>query len=186
MTAVFVDTNVLVYARDASEPAKQAVAAEWLRELWAEQRGRTSVQVLSEYYTTVTSKLRPGLPADDAWEDVTALFAWEPQNIDRHVLARAREIERRHSLSWWDSMIVAAAQLQNCDTLLSEDLQNGWVCGAVIIRNPFVDRVEEDRQDYAATLAPVSRHRRPGRPARKSKSLRGRSQTAAARSAVQE
>lgn len=167
MTAtVFVDTNILVYARDASEPAKQSLASEWLRELWTEQRGRTSVQVLSEYYTTVTRKLRPGLSTDEAWEDVAALFAWEPQEVDRTVMVRAREIERRHSLSWWDSMIVAAAQLQDCAVLLSEDLQHGWTCGTVAVRNPFVEHIEETPARYSALPAPVSRHRRRGRPSR--------------------
>ena len=165
MTAtVFVDTNILVYARDASEPAKQSVAAGRLRELWTEQRGRTSIQVLSEYYTTVTRKLRPGLSADEAWEDVAALLAWEPQAVDRTVIVRAHEIERRHSLSWWDSMIVAAAQLQDCAVLLSEDLQHDWTCGTVTVRNPFVEHTEETRASYAALPAPVSRHRRRGRP----------------------
>jgi predicted nucleic acid-binding protein len=162
--AVFVDTNVLVYARDTSKPAKHAVAADWLRRLWLEQRGRTSVQVLSEYYTTVTRKLRPGLAADEAWEDVAALFAWQPQEIDRRVMEQAREIERRHELSWWDSMIVAAAQIQNCEVLLSEDLQHGWMCGAVTIRNPFAERIEEHRPSYAGFTAPLSRHRPRGRP----------------------
>jgi predicted nucleic acid-binding protein len=161
---VFVDTNVLVYARDAGEPLKQPLAAEWLRELWMEQRGRTSIQVLSEYYATVTRKLRPGLSSDDAWEDVAALLAWEPQEIDRTVLARAHEIERRHSLSWWDAMILAAAQLQNCAVLLSEDLQHGWTCGTVTVRNPFAAGIEDARANYAAVPAPVSRHRRRGRP----------------------
>ena len=165
MTAtVFVDTNILVYARDASEPAKQPLAADWLHELWSEQRGRTSIQVLSEYYTAVTRKLRPGLPQDEAWEDVEALLAWEPQEIDRNVLARARDIERRHTLSWWDSMIVAAAQVQNCAVLLSEDLQHGWTCGTVTVRNPFIEKIEDTRAVYAAVPAPVSRHRRRGRP----------------------
>jgi predicted nucleic acid-binding protein len=171
MTAtVFVDTNVLVYARDASEPLKQPRAAEWLHELWTDQRGRTSIQVLSEYYTTVTRKLRPGLPADEAWEDVTALLAWEPQEIDRTVIVRARDIERRHSLSWWDAMIVAAAQLQNCEVLLSEDLQHGWTCGTVTVRNPFVEGTEDARASYAASPAPVSRHRPRGRPLSRSRS----------------
>jgi predicted nucleic acid-binding protein len=174
---VFVDANVLVYARDASEPAKQALASEWLRELWYEQRGRTSVQVLSEYYTTVTRKLRPGLTADEAWEDVTALFAWQPQKIDRQVLEQARDIERRHSLSWWDSMIVAAAQLQNCELLLSEDLQHGWTCGALTVRNPFADRVEEIRPSRAAFAAPISRHRRRGRPKKRASHQRLRGTT---------
>jgi predicted nucleic acid-binding protein len=161
---VFVDTNVLVYARDSSETSKQPVAEAWLRELWMEQRGRTSIQVLSEYYTTVTRKLVPGLAPDEAWEDVTALLSWQPQAIDRGVLVRAREIERRHSLSWWDATIVAAAQLQNCAVLLSEDLQHGWVCGTVTVRNPFAQRIEDDRPSYTAQPAPVSRHRGRGRP----------------------
>jgi predicted nucleic acid-binding protein len=171
MTVVFVDTNVLVYARDASEPSKQVRAAEWLRELWLEQRGRTSLQVLSEYYTTVTRKLRPGIEPDEAWDDVNALFAWQPLKIDRPLLERAREIERRHTLSWWDSMIVAAAQLQNCDMLLSEDLQHGWTCGTVTVRNPFVDRTEEARPSYAALAAPLSRHRSRGRPRKRTSSV---------------
>jgi predicted nucleic acid-binding protein len=167
MTAtVFVDTNVFVYARDASEPAKQPLAAEWLRELWTEQRGRTSIQVLSEYYTTVTRKLRPGLSTEDAWEDVSALFAWEPQEVDRAVVVRAHDLERRHSLSWWDSMIVASAQLQDCAVLLSEDLQHGWTFGTVVVRNPFIERIEETRASHSTLPTPVSLHRRRGRPSR--------------------
>jgi predicted nucleic acid-binding protein len=122
------------------------------------------MQVLSEFYTTVTRQLRPGLSPDDAWEDVTALLAWQPQEVNRGALVRARDIERRHALSWWDSMIVAAAQLQNCAVLLSEDLQHGLVCGTVTVRNPFAETVEDDHASYATPVAPVSRHRRPGRP----------------------
>ena len=97
MTArVFVDTNVLVYARDASEPEKQPAAARWLEQLWIEQRGRTSIQVLNEYYVTVTRNLRPGMEPDEAWRDVDALLAWEPQVIDAVLLRRARDLERRH------------------------------------------------------------------------------------------
>ena len=59
--AIFVDTNVLVYARDASRPEKQAAAMEWLAQIWREQSGRTSMQVLSELYVTLTRKLRPGM-----------------------------------------------------------------------------------------------------------------------------
>ena len=163
---VFVDTNVFVYARDSTEPRKQAAAAEWVRQLWIEQRGRTSMQVLSEYYVTVTGKLDPGLTPDDAWEDLRALFAWEPQEIDREVVSRARAIEQRHSLSWWDSMIVAAAQLQNCALLLTEDLQHGLVCGSLRICSPFSDRVAEEATANEATTYAESRHRKRGRPRR--------------------
>lgn len=160
---VFVDTNVFVYARDGGEPEKQPVAAEWLRRLWVEQRGRTSMQVLSEYFTTVTRKLDPGLTADEAWEDVTALFAWEPQEIGRSVLTRGREIAQRYSLNWWDALIVAAAQIQNCSMLLSEDLQHGLVCGSVKVNNPFSSQIAEQQEHYGAVTR-VSRHRGRGRP----------------------
>ena len=68
MTApVFVDTNIFVYARDAGARIKQTAAEDWIRQLWLEQRGRTSLQVLSEFYTTVTRKLDPGVAQDEAW-----------------------------------------------------------------------------------------------------------------------
>ena len=163
---VFVDTNVFVYARDASEPKKQAAAEAWLRQLWIEQRGRTSIQVLSEYYTVVTHKLKPGLAAADAWEDVTALLAWEPQPIDGNVLARAHAIEGRYALSWWDAMIVAAAQLQDCSVLLTEDMQHGFHCEGVTIRSPFAATVAEEPTAYAALPRRTPRHRTRGRPPR--------------------
>jgi predicted nucleic acid-binding protein len=153
-----------VYARDATEPDKQALAAQWIRELWMTQAGRTSMQVLSEYYATVTRKLKPGMDPHDAWHDVTALFAWQPQEVDRAVLTRGRDIAARFALSWWDALIVAAAQLQNCELLLSEDLQDGWECGTVTVRNPFVRGIAETRASYAAQPRPLSRHRTRGRP----------------------
>jgi predicted nucleic acid-binding protein len=168
MTAlVFVDTNIFVYSRDSSDRIKQAAAEQWVHELWLEQRGRTSIQVLSEYYVTVTRKLDPGLGRDEAWQDVSALMAWEPQAIDRDVLVSARQIERRFGLSWWDSTIVAAAQAQACSVLLSEDLQAGMSFEETTVVNPFETGVAEARESYAARLSkPRSRHRPRGRPAR--------------------
>lgn len=165
--AVFVDTNVLVYARDASEPCKQPAAARWIEQLWIEQRGRTGIQVLNEYYVTVTRKLEPGMTQADAWDDVRALLAWEPQPVDHDVLLRAHDVERRHALSWWDAMIVAAAQLQHCALLLTEDLQDGLSCDGVTVCNPFTTGVAEEAARYVATPAPASRHKARGRPRRK-------------------
>lgn len=165
MTAVvFVDTNVFVYARDASEPVKQPVAMQWLTELWHDHRGRTSAQVLSEYYVTVTRKLGRRLDPETAWNHIRDLLTWEPQEITADLLRRAREIEQRHSTSWWDSMIVAAAQLQDCSILLSEDFQEGMVFGGVAVRNPFTARVAEKGDEYAVRRAAVTRHRPRGRP----------------------
>lgn len=164
MTApVFVDANVLVYARDAREQAKQPRAAEWIARLWRDRSGRTSTQVLSEFYVTVTRKLKPGLTQDEAWHEVNVFLAWRPQPIDEALLQRAREIEQRYRLSWWDSMVVAAAQLQDCALLLTEDMQNGAVFGAVTVRSPFTLTVEEPRPRYE--VASIARaHRARGRP----------------------
>ena len=163
--AVFVDANVLLYACDSSEPAKNARARQWLERLWAERAGRTSVQVLSEYYVNATRKLRPGLPAEVAWEDVTGYFAWNPLPIDKTLLLRAREIERRYRLSWWDSLIVGAAQLQDCRILLTEDLQDGAAFGALVVRSPFTLELEQPRAAYEVPPA-VALHRPRGRPRR--------------------
>jgi predicted nucleic acid-binding protein len=165
MTAlVFVDTNVLVYARDPRNPQKQSVAREWIRLLWDENRGRMSAQVLSEFYDVVTRKLRPKVSHDDAWEEVQSYLSWNPQPIDTEVLTRARELERRHRLSWWDCQIVAAAQVQGCSLLLTEDLQDKANYGGVAVRNPFTLGVSEEHTAYAALPKIPSRHRGRGRP----------------------
>jgi hypothetical protein len=114
----------------------------------------------------VTRKLTPGLPADEAWEDVLALLAWEPLPIGRDVILRGRAVARRYRLSWWDSLIVAGAQLQNCELLLSEDLRHGLVCDTVRVCNPFVEQMAEATAAYAIAPQRVSRHRARGRPKR--------------------
>jgi predicted nucleic acid-binding protein len=167
MTApVFVDANVFVYSRQASEPLKQPVAAQWIERLWHDQTGRTSLQVINETYVTLTRKIKPALASEVAWEYVRALFAWHPQPLDAEVAQRAHDIEQRYRLSWWDSLIVSAAQMQNCAVLLTEDLQDHAVYGSVTVRNPFTLGVSEAPAIYAA--APQARrHYRPrGRPKR--------------------
>jgi predicted nucleic acid-binding protein len=149
MTApVFVDANVLVYARDSRDAAKQRMAMAWLEHLWASGSGRTSTQVLSEYFVTVTRKLPYPMAPDDAWDDVQALFCWGPQPIDREVLNGAMQIARRFGLSWWDSLVVSAAQVQDCPVLLSEDMQDGAVLAGVTIRSPFTFSVSEAPAAY--------------------------------------
>jgi predicted nucleic acid-binding protein len=167
MTApVFVDTNVLVYARDLREKVKQPVAALWIAHLWRDRAGRTSTQVLSEYYVTVTRKLRPGMAAAQAWDEVNAFLSWHPQPVDATLLQRAYQIEQRYRLSWWDSAVVGAAQLQDCALLLTEDLQDGAVFGSVTVRSPFTLAAEDPRATYRLPPA-ESTHRPRGRPARK-------------------
>lgn len=133
----FVDTNVLVYARDSSEIDKQPRALEWLRFLWRERRGTLSFQVLQEYYVTVTRKLVPGLPVSAARADVRSLLAWHPLAVDEEVLEAAWACTDRYGLSWWDSLVVAAAQVAGCSRLLTEDLQDGQRLDGLTVVNPF-------------------------------------------------
>jgi predicted nucleic acid-binding protein len=154
---------VFVYARDVREARKQPRAARWLEHLWQRQLGRTSVQVLAEYYATVTRKLDPGLPPTVAWDDVSQLMAWRPLPSDETLLKRGRDIELRYRLNWWDSLIVAAAQLQGCALLLSEDMQDGADYGGVTVRNPFMLEVSEPAATYGMSAAP-GRHPPRGRP----------------------
>lgn len=138
MTApVFVDTNVLVYARDSSAGKKQEAAETWMERLWKSQDGRLSFQVLAEFYVTVTTKLRPGMAKDAARRDVRDLTAWRPVPIDASLVDGAWLLQDRYGLSWWDSLIVSAAQAAECGFLLSEDFQEGQDLGGVRIINPF-------------------------------------------------
>jgi predicted nucleic acid-binding protein len=134
---VFVDTNVLVYARDAAAGEKQTVAHQWMDHLWRTRDGRLSFQVLKEFYVTVTAKLHPGMDAAAARRDVRALNAWRPVPIDAPLMESAWLVQDRYGLPWWDALIVSAAQAADCPYLLSEDFQDGQDLGGVRVVNPF-------------------------------------------------
>lgn len=134
---VFVDTNVLVYARDVSDRAKNDTAIAWMEHLWTTGDGRLSTQVLQEYYVTVTRKLSPGMPAEEARSDILDLATWDPVQTGIGLLGSAWTIEDGHGLSFWDSLIVAAAISAGCDSILTEDLQHGATIGGVMVVDPF-------------------------------------------------
>lgn len=135
---VFVDTNVLLYMRDSTEPDKQSAAQRWLEFLWQSGRGRTSVQVLNEFYVNATAKLPRPLDRELAREDVEDLQAWRPVVVNNPVVKRAWEVEDRFHFAWWDSLIVAAALESNCRWLLTEDLQDEQEIWGLTIISPFV------------------------------------------------
>ena len=143
---IFVDTNVLVYSRDRSEPLKQKRAMAWMAELWKTRNGRLSFQVLQEFYVIVTLKLKPGLDREAARRDVRSLLSWHPVATDDRVVEGAWVIQDRYKLSWWDSLIVSASQVADCRFLLSEDLQEGQLLGNVQV----VDRFKYSPQDIAS------------------------------------
>ena len=140
---VFVDTNVLVYNRDATEALKQQKASAWLDYLWRSGTGRISFQVLEEFYSAVTTKLKKRLSIQEARGEVEDLLAWVPLPVDKEVIKEAWIVQDRHHLSWWDSLIVAAARLLGCRYLLSEDLQHGQDFQGVRVVNPFLQSPED-------------------------------------------
>ena len=134
---VFVDTNVLVYRYDTRERTKQSRADAWVTCVWRSRAGRLSFQVLQELYATLTRKLRPAMAVADVQRIVRNLASWQPVSIDLAVLERAWSLEERYSVSWWDALIVAAAETCECTVLLTEDLQHGQRFGAVRVVDPF-------------------------------------------------
>ena len=138
MTVVFVDTDVLIHSEDGREPEKQAQALAWLRTLWDRRAGRLSNQVLNEFYTNVTRKMKPPMPAGDARAEVRRYQRWEPWAVDHATVETAWSVESRFGFSYWDALIVASAQTLGCRYLLSEDMQHGQVVDSVQILNPFL------------------------------------------------
>jgi predicted nucleic acid-binding protein len=158
----FVDANVLVYSVNPAEPLKRAVAEDLLERLWREQRLCTSVQVLNEFYSVVTRRLTHVVAPEKAWGKVEEFLQWNPLPIDFAVLARARGIEQRYKLNWWDCLILAAASAQGCALLYTEDLQHGATLDGVKVVNPFIAQVQQEPAPYRAAV--ISPHRPRGRP----------------------
>jgi predicted nucleic acid-binding protein len=134
----FVDTNVLVYAHDRSEPAKQSVAQAVLERLWTDRTGALSTQVLQELYVVATRKLDPPMSRAAAREVVVLYGEWLLVQVDLDLILAASELEEHHRLSFWDALIVEAARRAGATRLLTEDLQPGRRIGGISIENPFL------------------------------------------------
>jgi len=133
---VFVDSNVLVYWVDGSDPAKQQRASLWIEELWKARSGRISFQVLQEFFFAATKRKPEAVEKIRA--EVRHLLAWHPVSIDPPLLEHAWKIQDRYRFSFWDSLIVAAAKAASCRWLLTEDLQPGQNLDGIIVVNPFL------------------------------------------------
>ena len=139
----FVDTNILVYCRDRSETTKQPRAEEWIAHLWNTGAGRVSLQVLNEFYVTVTQKLRPGLDPAIARNDVRNLLAWRPVELDVLSVEEAWGVQDKYGVSFWDCLIVAASLRAGVRYLLSEDFRDGQVLDGIRVVNPFLHEPQD-------------------------------------------
>lgn len=133
----FVDTNIVLYAYDQSEPERSPIARAIMSDLWRTREGILSTQVLQELYVNLTRKLRFVVPRSKARALVDRYGRWPVHIITTGDILEAVDLEQRHSLSFWDALIVVAAIRGGAQRILSEDLQDGRTIGGVRIENPF-------------------------------------------------
>jgi predicted nucleic acid-binding protein len=134
---IFIDTNVLAYAFDAAEPDKQEIAR---KRLESEQRRSelvVSTQVLQELYVCLTRGKHPIASADTAERAVGDATALTVVQVDTALVLEAIAESRSKKLSFWDALILRAATVAGCTTLLTEDLNHGQVVDGVRVENPF-------------------------------------------------
>jgi predicted nucleic acid-binding protein len=136
MSVEFVDTNVLIYAHDRSTGRKHEKAVDLLSRLFAERARAISTQVLIEFYSAATRKLK--FKSAEAEEVLIDMAAWAIHRPGHDDLIRAARLHRRYNISWWDALIVNSAMELGCDVLWTEDLSHGQRYGAVTVRNPFL------------------------------------------------
>ncbi len=137
MSSCFVDTNVLVYAEDRDAGAKNATARSLVLELWDSGDGVVSVQVLQEFFVTVTRKLSKPMRPTAASLIVNEYLSWRVVENTGDLLRVGIDLAQSAKLSLWDALIVAAAQHAGCDRLVTEDLSHHQRFGSLRIENPF-------------------------------------------------
>jgi predicted nucleic acid-binding protein len=135
----FLDTNILIYAHDRGAGAKQERAREAIAELWNHRSGVLSTQVLQEFYMNVRRKAANPISRSEARRTLENYLSWTIVINDGDSILRALDLERRYTLSFWDALIVQAAQQSGAERLLSEDFKHGRRFGDVMIVNPFED-----------------------------------------------
>jgi predicted nucleic acid-binding protein len=134
---VFVDTNVLLYAQDPRTPAKQSRAETWLSLCWNLSCGRISSQVLNELYVNLR-RVAPSMTPVATRTLVRRYRTWHPWQVDETTVDQAWDVQDRFGYGYWDCLMVAAAQMQGCELLLTEDLQHNQQIDKLRIVNPFL------------------------------------------------
>jgi predicted nucleic acid-binding protein len=137
MNLTFIDTNILVYAFDADAGDKHIKAQALLKECWENESGIISTQVLQEFYVTVTRKLSNPIPPQAARDVIQTYRAWSMFRPTIENIISASELEQSYQLSFWDALIVIAAQVSGAAILISEVLQDGQEIGSIKVVNPF-------------------------------------------------
>jgi predicted nucleic acid-binding protein len=133
----FVDTNILLYAHDPSGGAKRDRARQLLAHLWTTGQGVLSTQVLQELCVNLRRKVARPLAVDEVRRLVQDYLSWEIVVNTSESVIQALEIEVRYKISYWDALILQAAESAGAAVLYSEDLAAGQKYGAVHVVNPL-------------------------------------------------
>jgi predicted nucleic acid-binding protein len=131
----FFDTNVLIYGDDKAVPAKQRRALDLVTEHRRARTGVVSLQILQEYFVTVTRKLH--VDASIARRKVELLAEFHVAAPDVSDILAAIDLHRLHNLSFWDALVIRSAKQSGCTVLLSEDMQDAREIDGLQIVNPF-------------------------------------------------
>ena len=134
---VFLDTNILVYAYDESESEKQTTAQALLTRGIEREEAVLSTQVLSEFFVVVTRRIKAPLSANQAEQVIDLLSILPVVEVDLKLVKRAVSVHGELQISYWDSLIVSAAERAGCTKIQSEDLNAGQVYLGARVENPF-------------------------------------------------
>lgn len=134
----FFDTNILVYGSDDSEPEKQVVARDLVEDAVENGSGVLSAQVLGEFFNSVTRRIRLPLSADEAELLIEKYSVMPVVALDLELVRRAVATCGQYQVSYWDALIIAAAERAGCARIISEDLNSGQSYHGVVVVNPFV------------------------------------------------
>ncbi|NUN48265.1 MAG: PIN domain-containing protein [Candidatus Brocadiae bacterium] len=135
---VFLDTNILIYAFDRTDPAKHATARRLVEETVADGTFTISLQVLQEFYSVCTRKLDLRLRKEKAAVIVAEFLHHRVVEPNSGMLLKAVDLSRTSMISLYDAMIVVAAASAACPTLFTEDLSAGSSLAGVRVVNPFL------------------------------------------------
>lgn len=139
----FVDTKVLVYAHDISAGDKHERARALVEQLWDTRNGCLSVQILQEFFVTVTRKIPKPLGAEAAKEVIADLARWRVHVPAADDVLGAIGLHQRTGISFRDAMMVRSAVEIGCEVIYSEDLNHGQLYDGVRVENPFTAQIAE-------------------------------------------
>ena len=132
------DTNILLYAYDRGEPAKQPQALAVLDRLVVNSLGVLTSQVLAEFFVNATKKLQPPITIEEAYDRIqNYLLSWEILDITGPVVLEAARGVRTYQMSYWDAQIWATARMNQIPVVLTEDFGNRTIIEGVRFVNPF-------------------------------------------------